>query len=226
MLHILIADDVLVTSNILAAVVDAADDMTVLGQTDALGRVREVVRDEAVDVVVVSAVMPNGFDMVRAVKSEDTAVNVVVLGVPPSLDHILAFIECGADGYVLAGEHSAVVLQTLRTVAAGGVEAGSDVVKALMRRVKELSTFCEEIASDRNLSELTRRERDVLRQVATNRTNAEIADQLEISVGTVKTHVHNILSKLDVSSRHEAARFVPLLDVPQRSIGDLGGALD
>jgi DNA-binding NarL/FixJ family response regulator len=151
-------------------------------------------------------------DVIHTVQGEsDGTVQVLVLGLagPPAL--VLPFIECGASGYVPPDAPVDDLLAAIRAVHDGRPVMTDEVVSALLHRLKELSTFCKDVLANVDSDALTDRERDVLELLAKSRSNAAIADELCIEVGTVKSHVHSILSKLNVNNRKEAGQYYALL---------------
>jgi DNA-binding NarL/FixJ family response regulator len=97
----------------------------------------------------------------------------------------------------------------VRAAAAGRAEVSPRLAFLLMQRVAELHGLCEERGLDPDrLRRLTSREREVLRLLGRGLSNASIGRELSIRVSTVKSHVHRILRKLDVSRREEAARYL------------------
>lgn len=131
---------------------------------------------------------------------------VVVMGLEETEEQIVAFVEAGADGYVLRDASVDDLLARLRAVHGGEALISPGIAAAIMSRVSELATLFSLVGgAGRNVGDLTPREREVLDLVAEGLTNQEIAERLVITEGTVKNHVHSILGKLDVRSRRDAA---------------------
>lgn len=138
---------------------------------------------------------------------------VVVIDVPRTPAIAMDYLEAGARGYVYQGESVAALVDQIRAVARGHMVVDPAVAGSLAERIKTLARLCEENEIDvGRLSALTAREMDVLRLVERGASNKEIGRQLGIEVGTVKNHVHNLLRKLKVSSREEAALYLRLLE--------------
>ncbi len=216
MIRLFIVDEIQLMVDVLKSALEDEGDFTIVGHTTSADAVRAQLDDTPTDIVLVSATLPQTavLDVIHAAKEKKRDAQVVVLGLPDIQDQILAFIECGADGYVLRHDSIDSLLETIRAVHQGTPQVADDVVAALMKRVNELSTFCKEVLSNLDGVNLTEREREVLALVAQGHTNAAIADELCVEVGTVKTHVHHILRKLNVDNRKEAAKYFPLLASP------------
>ncbi len=166
------------------------------------------------DVILVSGGLPNGgaLAVTHAFRSSPS-VKVVVLGLPESEPAILSFIEAGAVGYVCRENSREELLGIIRSVHAGEARVSPTVAAALIARMRELTDRLKQsnggIDAEETHLELTEREGQVLGLIAEGYSNQEIAQQLTIELGTVKNHVHNILRKLNVSSRKEAAACLP-----------------
>lgn len=169
------------------------------------------------DVILVSSALPNGgaLAVTRAFKSFPS-VAVVVLGLPESEPAILPFIEAGAVGYVCRENSADELLETVRSVSAGEARVSPAVAAALIARMSELADWVKQsngaLEGCETRANLTERECQVLALVAEGCSNQEIAQQLTIELGTVKNHVHNILRKLNVASREEAAACLPWIE--------------
>jgi two-component system nitrate/nitrite response regulator NarL len=169
------------------------------------------------DVILVSSALPNGgaLAVTQAFKSIPS-VAVVVLGLPESEPAILPFIEAGAVGYVSRENSAEELLETIHTVSAGEARVSPAVAAALIARMSELADWVKQsngLQPNREPStNLTERECQVLALVAEGCSNQEIARRLTIELGTVKNHVHNILRKLNVTSREEAAACLPWIE--------------
>lgn len=220
MIRILIVDEAALLSEVMAAVLESEDDMRVIGCIDSASQLRGALEKNSVDVVLISAGLNQSdiFEMIHVVTDFDEKVRVLVTGMPDSEEHILAFIECGAHGYVLREDSVDTLLDNIRNVHDRGAQLPDEYVGSLMKRVRELSTLCKEMLTNLDAVNLTDRETEVLASIAEKKSNAAIAKDLGIEVGTVKSHVHSILQKLNVNNRQEAARYYPLIQHTNASI--------
>ncbi len=154
------------------------------------------------DVILMDLQMPgrSGIDATRAITSAHPNVAILILTMTDDADAVFAAIRAGARGYLLKGAERQEVLRAIEAVAAGEAIFGPGIAERL------LGAF----AADRNpstpLPVLTDRERDVISLLADGYTNTAIAGKLVVSPKTVRNHVSNILTKLQVRDRHEAAQ--------------------
>jgi two-component system response regulator DevR len=118
-------------------------------------------------------------------------------------DAVMASMLAGASGYLLKNVSRAELLQSIRQVASGQTLLSSDATRGVLKRMNALATS----TGDRAGAELTEREREVLALVARGHTNKQIAEVLIVSEKTARNHVSNILEKLGLSRRSEAAAF-------------------
>ena len=208
MIRVLIVDQVRLMCHVFAAVLQDETDIDVVGCATS--------PDEAMsytlrtDVVLVSGSLPDQgtFELLQNALAVNPLIKVVVFGLNQSRESILRFIEAGASGYVLAEDSVDRLLDNIRAVHKDFAYISPEIAAALISRVAELRVRCErDGASISNGIELSPREREVLDLVRQGLSNREIADRLTIEVGTVKNHMHNVLRKLNVRSRHEAAQF-------------------
>lgn len=158
-----------------------------------------VIRDTEPDLVLVDVNMPemNGIQLVKSVRETNPSIRLVMLTISKQEEDLMGAIQAGADGYILKNAEPEDLEEALRGVMADQSVLSPDVtgtVFKVMRNVgkKELD------------DPLTEREKDVLKCLAQGLTTAESAEKLVISKNTVKTHVRNILDKLDVANRAEA----------------------
>lgn len=139
---------------------------------------------------------------------------VLVLGVDERPEIIIRFIEAGAAGYILQDESIEDVVRKLQAAHQEEAIVSPSIAAAMMQRLSRLANLETPMAFMRarssQLADLTRREQEVLKLINQGHTNQEIAEVLYIECGTVKNHVHNILKKLEVSNRHEAASIFQL----------------
>jgi DNA-binding NarL/FixJ family response regulator len=149
-------------------------------------------------VVLMDLQMPRmgGVETIEALARAHPEINVVVLTSFGEVERVHAALAAGAAGYLLKDADPEEVGTAIREAAAGGVHLGSAVARRLTRRMA---------APRVGLSALTAREREILTLVAEGHSNRDIAERLVISERTARTHVSNVLSKLQLSSRTQAA---------------------
>jgi DNA-binding NarL/FixJ family response regulator len=164
---------------------------------DAVGDGESAVRrsaELAPDVVLMDLNLPGlpGLEAIRQVVGRTPAPAVLVLTMVDDDDTVTAALRVGARGYLLKGAVQEEVLAALRTVAAGGVVFGAGAAQRVL-------------SGERRIGDLTPRESEVLALVADGRSNPEIARELGLSLKTVQNHVSNVLAKLQVRDRTQAA---------------------
>ena len=159
-------------------------------------------------VLINAATLPHreALQLTRKVAQRHPAVRVLVFGLAMAKDVVLEFIEAGADAYVRGTQSIHAIVRSLRAMLRGEVVLCPDIAADLMSRIARLAGHGAAHSSNRNATaNLSTRQREILELVRRGKTNPEIADLLFIEVGTVKNHVHDVLAKLNVKSRQEAA---------------------
>jgi DNA-binding NarL/FixJ family response regulator len=193
-IRVLVVDDHPLFRFGLAGLLATVDDVEVV---DAVGDGEAAVRrslELAPDVVLMDLNLPGlpGLEAIRRIVARTPAPAVLVLTMVDDDDTVTAALRVGARGYLLKGAVQEEVLAGLRTVAGGGVVFGAGAAHRVL-------------SGDRRVGDLTPRESEVLALVADGRTNAEIAKALGLSLKTVQNHVSNVLTKLQVRDRTQAA---------------------
>ena len=203
MIRVLIADDHAVVREGLRAFLALQDDVEVVGEAgDGEEAVQAVVRLEP-DVALVDLVMPrvDGIEAIRRLRERAPAVRAIVLSSFVDDDKLFPAIRAGAAGYLLKDVQPQELVGAIRTVHDGGTLLHPTVVEELVREVSRDGA----VATAPN--PLTAREREVLALVARGRANKAIAFELGVAEKTVKTHVSNILGKLGLTDRTQAALY-------------------
>ncbi|WP_243387480.1 response regulator [Aeribacillus kexueae] len=156
------------------------------------------------DVVLMDLVMPemDGVEATKKLKESYPHVKVIMLTSFADQDHVIPALKAGASGYQLKDIEPDDLVKTIRQVVSGESSLHPKVTSHVMTQFT--ATQNEEKAK---LQELTRREKEVLKEIASGKSNKEIAADLFITEKTVKTHVSNILAKLELSDRTQAALF-------------------
>lgn len=160
----------------------------------------DVIARTGPDVALIDLGLPgkDGIALTRELKAQPTAPRVVILTMQELDEEVLAALAAGADAYCVKSSDPAVVIDAVRAVAAGGMYLDPRIAHIVLRKVS--GTSAQPVQSP-----LTARETDVLRLIAEGVGNVEIGERLHISLGTVKTHVTDILAKLSASDRAQAA---------------------
>jgi len=142
----------------------------------------------------------NGIEATQRIVSENPAINILILTMFDDDQSVFAALRAGARGYILKGVKHDEMLRAVRAVASGEAIFSPDIAQRMMTFFAEV----QPVDSSRAFPDLKIREREVLDLLARDYKNADIADELIISPKTVRNHVSNILSKLQVADRREA----------------------
>ena len=183
------------------------DDLEIVGEAaDGAGAIEQAASLRP-DVVVMDLVMPgvDGIDATVRIKASNPDVEVVAITSFVEEARIVAALEAGASGFLLKDAEADELAAAIRAAAAGEVHLDPVVAGIVARRMRDQAGGA---AGDRDpdaLGTLTARERDVLAGIARGLSNRAIADDLGITERTARTHVSNILAKLGLSSRTQAA---------------------
>ncbi len=155
------------------------------------------------DVIVMDVRMPGGtgIEACRAIRSKHPHIKVIMLTSYTDDEAIFASVMAGASGYVLKQVGSEDLIRGIRTVHAGGSLLDPSTTQRVLERMRQRDTLDEEIEP------LTEQEKRLLRLIAEGKTNKEIAQIVYLSEKTVRNYVSNILSKLGLANRAEAAAF-------------------
>ena len=204
-LRILLADDHPLVRKGVRLYLESQPDIEIVGEVSSGEAALTMVEDQAPDVVLMDLMMPGigGIEATRRIKALSPTTLIVVLTSSQEREHIVPVIAAGASGYVLKDVGPEELVDTIRRAASGEVILESRVAAQMIAAMKAPAVS----ASKQVIAELTSREMEVLRQIADGRTNAQIARELFISEKTVKTHVSNVLWKLQLADRTQAAVF-------------------
>lgn len=211
-LRVLLVDDQPLFRRALATLIGAQFDMTVVGEAENGRDALEKVRNLRPDLVVMDVNMPvaSGPDGVNAIRSAGFTTPIVMLTVSEDDDDLFESIKAGANGYLLKNVKPEQLFDDLRGVMRGEAPIAPAVASKLL---DALRTGGIPVRGGSGVpapedTVLTRRESEVLQLVAAGMSNKEIANELTITEGTVKNHVHNALEKLQLENRIQAAAYV------------------
>ena len=155
------------------------------------------------DILLLDINMPNvnGIEVLEEIKKKDIPVKVLMLTVHSEAEYIIQAVDNGANGYILKNSGSEELKKAIQSVMEGDSYIQPSLIPSLNSRLVNRDIDKEKIAA------LTKRELEILTQIAGGMFNKEIAMNLNISERTVKNHISNIFKKIDVSDRTQAAVF-------------------
>ncbi|MDH3518228.1 MAG: response regulator transcription factor [Acidimicrobiia bacterium] len=203
-MRVLLVDDHEVVREGLRAMIDAAEDLEVVGEAGSAGEaVRRVGFDDP-DVVVLDVRLPDGsgVEACREIRERFPDVRVLMLTSFADEEALLAAIIAGASGYVLKRIRGVDLLESIRKVGRGESLLDADMTEKLFRRLRG------EDIDDPMLSRLSPQERAILEHISEGKTNRQIAEDMFLAEKTVKNYVSNLLAKLGMHRRSEAAAYM------------------
>lgn len=179
------------------------EEFDIIGEVGDGEEALQFIQKERPDVVLMDVSMPkmDGIEATKRMKQYDPSIKILMLSSFSEQDYVLPALEAGADGYQLKEVQPDQLVASIIAVHQGNTNFHPKVTPALLGR-----PATGEIKQD-SLSMLTKREKEVLREIAKGRSNKEIAGELHITEQTVKTHVSNVLAKLNVDDRTQAALY-------------------
>lgn len=200
-IRVFIADDHTLFRDGLRALFASIEDVELVGEAADGREAVQGAQEQQPDVVLMDIQMPelNGVEATRRIVATSPHIGVIVVTMLEDDDSVFTAMRAGARGYVVKGADQEEMLRTIRSVAAGEALFGSGIAERLMNFFARL-----EPASAQIFPELTEREHEVLDLIAQGLSNPEIARRLTISPKTVRNHVSNIFSKMQVADRAQA----------------------
>lgn len=207
-LRILIADDQDIVRSGLAAILDSQPDMVVVGQASDGAEAVQLAHSLRPDVCLFDIRMPrlDGVEATRQLAGPQVAepMAIVVITTFDTDEYVHGALKAGARGFLLKDAGPELLTQAVRAAASGDALIAPSITARLLASFVETGTNSVGPAVQ-PIEDLTDREEEVLVTVASGRTNAEIADELHISLSTVKTHLASIMNKLGARNRVEIA---------------------
>jgi two-component system, NarL family, nitrate/nitrite response regulator NarL len=204
-IRLVIADDHLLVLAALKHLIHQEQEFDVLACCKDGEEALHAVRQHQPDVLLLDIHMPrkDGLAVLRDMRKEKLSTRVVLLTAALDDDQVLEAMRLGVEGVVLKEMTPQQLMQCIRKVHAGDLWLEKQSVSRAMEKLLRREAAAREIAKV-----LTRREMEVVRLMASGLRNKEIADQLSISEGTVKIHLHKGYEKLQVQSRMELVRYL------------------
>jgi DNA-binding NarL/FixJ family response regulator len=206
-MRLLIVDDHVMFREGLAVLLAAQPDIKIVGQAGTIQQAIQMAHDLAPEIILMDYGLPDGsgIDATSAILADKPEIKIVFLTIQNADERLFNALRSGARGYLLKNLPVATLIEYLRAVEKDDValtpELAQTVIKEFARPVAVRSV------ESTKMGLLTLRELDILKELASYSSNVEIAGRLSLSSTTVKNHVHNILKKLGLPNRREAARF-------------------
>ena len=199
-LKILIVDDHDIVRKGLAMLVSRQEDLTVVAEAGTAAEAVEKARETVPDVVVMDIRLPDGtgIEACREIRNDNSDVKVLMLTSYGDEEAVMGSIMAGASGYLLKEIRSQEIVDAIRRVGSGQSLLDPSVTASVLERVRRGKE--QDV-----LAQLTDQEKKILELIADGQTNREIAGQINLNHETVKNYVSNILGKLEVSRRSQAA---------------------
>jgi DNA-binding NarL/FixJ family response regulator len=214
-ISLLVVNEIRLMGNVIVAALEDEPDINVIACITTYDEALQVIRARDVDVALVSTRLPDngGLRLTSAIAEIAPSTKVLALGLTEEKKRVLRYVEAGASGYVLKDDSLEDLIEIVHATQEGKVFVSPQIAAAMMERLSDLAQLFAGV--ENNLTDtttLTSREMEVLELISRGYTNQQIAQNLVIEVGTVKNHVHNILEKLNVSSRGEAAAYLAFIN--------------
>lgn len=206
-MNLLIADQYALFREGLASLLSQESDIHVVGQASSGAEMVALAVELSPDVVLMDADFSDGSGLLfmKSVLSRQPRTQFIVLSHQFTNERFLEAILAGAHGFLRKTISAEMLIAALRAVERGGAVIPRKLVSTLLDELNRVGTLFT--PNQQNIASLTYRECEVLNLLGVNYSNREIANQLIISENTVRVHVHNILEKLNLKNRREAAEF-------------------
>ena len=210
MIRIMIVDDQSLVRDGLAMLLNLRPELEVVGTAsdgeEAVGKAEQL----QPEIILMDIRMPrtNGVEGTRLIREQFPHIKVLMLTTFNDSELIFEALEQGASGYLLKDMATDTIVQAILTAHAGGVVLPQDITAQIVKELKRTKVdSTAEQCVPKQIGQLTERELEVLRELGYGLNNKEIAEKLFITEGTVKNHVSNIISKLELRDRTQAAIF-------------------
>lgn len=202
-IRIVLVDDQALVRSGFAMVIGSQDDMEVVGECDDGAEVLAQLESTPCDLIVMDIRMP-GLDGVSATRLVierygDDAPKILILTTFDTDEHLVSALHAGASGFLLKGARPEELLSGIRSIAGGEAVLAPSATKRLLQQFSPVVRA--DNGDDQRLASLTDREREVLAEVCKGSTNPEIATDLHMAEGTVKTHIGRLLHKTQSRDR-------------------------
>jgi len=206
-IRVLIADDHALFREGVRAILKSVHDIEIVGEAGNGQEALTLASELTPDVILMDIQMPdlNGVEATQRILKTQPGVGIIIVTMLEDDDSLFSAMHAGARGYVLKGADKAEMLKSIRAVAGGEALFGPAIAARLLNFFHDKPSQPKSESPSPPFPDLTDREREILACIARGDTNSEIAEQLTISLKTVRNHVSSIFNKLQVTNRAQAA---------------------
>ena len=207
-IRVLLCDDQSLVRSGFRMIIEARPGLEVAGEAEDGLQAIQLARDTEPDVILMDVRMPNldGIEATRQIVASGSRARILVLTTYDADEYVYAAIQAGASGFLLKDAQPAQLAEAIQVIAAGDALLAPSVTRRLLAQFAR-ALPAGQAATLPALSELTARETEVLRLLASGLSNAELAQRLFVSEATVKSHVSSLLRKLGLRDRVQAVIF-------------------
>ncbi len=205
-IRVLLVDDQPLFLDGLRTLLSARPEIQVVGVVSNGENALQAVQSLSPDIVLMDLRMPvmTGVECTRRLRAKSSTCRILVLTTFDDDDEVFEAIRAGADGFLLKGTSAAKLVESIQLTMAGQSILDPSVAPRVMSEFNRMSSRLPSVLA-RQMPKLTKREADVLKQLAAGKNNKEIAAAMHVSEGTVKNHLTTIYEKLNVEDRTQAA---------------------
>lgn len=203
MIKILLFEDNSQLAEGLSLLLNSVDNYSVQGCFKNLNNLEQNIRQYVPDIVLMDIGFPsgNGIDGVRKIKTINPQIKVIMLTGQGDEDSVFESLKAGADGYLLKKTSPTKLLEYIAEAYEGGAPMTPSIARQVLQTFSSLNTTSATTSENENL---TLREKEVLRQLVNGQSYKMVAEDLNIAVDTVRSHIRRIYEKLQVNSKSEA----------------------
>lgn len=202
-IRVMLADDHILMRQGIRQLLEFDDSIKIVGEVSNGEQCIDMIYKVKPHVLLLDINMPvkNGIEVLNEIRNKKLNIKVLILTVHNEIDYLLKAMDMGVNGYILKESDFSELKKAIDTVMSGETYIQPSLIPILNNRMVSRDKDKDKI------DELTKRELEVLIEVANGKLNKEIANELKISERTVKNHISNIFKKIDVSDRTQAAVF-------------------
>lgn len=208
MINIVICDDHKIVREGLKSIISVFDDFKVVADVESGEALIKLLLTEQPDIVVLDVSLPgrSGLEVLKQIKASYPEIKVLVLSMYPEDQFAIRTLKAGASGYLHKDSPPEVLIEALRTIAAGGEYLSSNITKLLFKEVNSDN-------GGKPHKTLSDREYEVLLYIGEGKSISEIANQLSLSVKTISTYRSRILEKMDMDNNSDLVKYILLHDL-------------